>query len=160
MKWRKWSTLSRSILSAKTKHIFREINIISKENYNLWSLEIYNETPKCIKELIWPPQEPKTESYFSKAVLLLWIIMSPPFRVGRHIVFPRASSVCLSVRLSVTNRVHSITRKPLKLYSRIFIQISISMRRRAECKNGNSAFYTFWVISLWTLCITIIVSAL
>ena len=32
----------------------------------------------------------------SKAVLLLWIIMSPPFRVGRHIVFPR-SSVHLSV---------------------------------------------------------------
>ena len=40
------------------------------------------------------------------------LFMSPPDRVGRHIVFPRASvrpSVCLSVRLSVTNRVRSIT---------------------------------------------------
>ena len=95
------------------------------------------------------------------------VIMSPPFRVGRHIVFPRAS-VCLSVRLSVrlsvclsvTNCVRSITWKPLKLYSRNFIQISISMRWRAECKNGNPAFYIFWVISLWSLCITKIVSAL
>ena len=50
--------------------------------------------------------------------------------------------------------------KSLKLYSRNFIQISISMRWDAECKNGNTAFYTFWVISLWTLCITKIVSAL
>ena len=64
------------------------------------------------------------------------------------------------VRLSVTNRVRSITQKPLKLYSRNFIQISISMIWRAECKNSNSAFYTFWVISLGTLCITKIVSAL
>ena len=48
-----------------------------------------------------------------------------------------------SVYLSVTNHVRSITWKPLKLYSRNFIQISISMRWRAECKNGNSAFYTF-----------------
>ena len=81
-------------------------------------------------------------------------IMSPPVRVGRHIVFPRAS-VCPSVCLSVTNRVHSITWKPLKLYSRNFIQILISMRWRAECNNGNSSLYTFWVISLWTLFITI-----
>ena len=51
------------------------------------------------------------------------------------------------------NCVRSITWKSLKLYSRNFIQISISMRWRAECKNGNSAFYTFWVISLGTLCI-------
>ena len=58
-------------------------------------------------------------------------------------------SVCPSVCLSVTNRVRSITWKPLKLYSRNFIQISISMRWRAECMNGNSAFYTFGVISLW-----------
>ena len=34
------------------------------------------------------------------------------------------------------------------------------MRLRAECKNGNSAFYTFWVISLGTLCIKKIVFAL
>ena len=42
----------------------------------------------------------KKSSFFS----ILVFIMSPPFRVGRHIVFPRASiclSVCLSVRLSV-----------------------------------------------------------
>ena len=87
----------------------------------------------------------------------------PPVRVGRHIVFPGASvrlSVCLSVRLSVTNPVCSITWKPLKLYSGNFIHISISMRWLAECKNGNSAFYTFWVISLWTLCFTKTVSAL
>ena len=58
------------------------------------------------------------------------------------------------------NHVHSITWKPLKLYSRNFIQISISMRWHAECKNGNSAFITFWVISPGTLCITKIVSAL
>ena len=64
--------------------------------------------------------------------------------------------VRLSVRLSVTNRVRSITWKPLKLYSRIFRR----MRCPAECKNGKSAFYTFWVISLWTLCITKIVPAL
>ena len=50
------------------------------------------------------------------------------------------------------NRVRSITWKPLKLYSLNYIQISISMRWRAECKNGNFAFYTFWVISLGTLC--------
>ena len=40
------------------------------------------------------------------------VIMSPPFRVGSHIAFPRASvcpSVRLSLCLSVTNRVHSIT---------------------------------------------------
>ena len=43
------------------------------------------------------------------------IFMSPPDRVGRHIVFPRAS-VCPSVRLSVTNRVRSITCKPLKIF--------------------------------------------
>ena len=48
------------------------------------------------------------------------------------------------------NRVRSITWKPLKLYSRNFLQISIGMRWCAECKNGNSVFYTFWVISLWT----------
>ena len=66
------------------------------------------------------------------------LIMSPPFRVGRHIVFSPAS-VCLSV----TNRVRSITWKPRKLYSRNFIEISISMRWRAEWKNGNSAFYIF-----------------
>ena len=58
------------------------------------------------------------------------------------------------------NRVRSITWKLLKLYSRNFIQILISTRWRAECKNGNSAFYTFWVIYLWTLCITKMVSAL
>ena len=34
------------------------------------------------------------------------------------------------------------------------------MRWHAECKNGNSAFYTFWVIFLGTLSITKIVSAL
>ena len=28
------------------------------------------------------------------------------------------------------------------------------MRWRAECKNGNSAFYTFWVIFLGTLSLT------
>ena len=58
------------------------------------------------------------------------------------------------------NRVHSITWKPLKLYSRNYIQISISMRWCGECKNGNSAFYTFWVIFLGTLSITKTVSAL
>ena len=89
------------------------------------------------------------------SVIFADIIMSPPFRVWRHIVFPRAS-VCLSV----TNRVRSITWKLLKLDSWIFIQISISMRWCAEWKNGNSAFYTFWVISLWTLCIKKIMSAL
>ena len=84
----------------------------------------------------------------------------PPSGSGDILFFPWRPSVCLSVRLSVTNRVRSITRKPLKLYSRNFIQISISMRWRAECKNSNFAFYTFWVISLGTLFITKIVSAL
>ena len=74
-------------------------------------------------------------------------------------------SVCLSVgpsvRLSACHKSCPLYNlKPLKLYSRNFIQISISIRWRAECKNGNSTFYTFWVISLWTLCITKIVSAL
>ena len=87
-------------------------------------------------------------------MILIALFMSPPFRVGRHIVFPRAS-VRPSVCLSVTNRVRSITWKPLKLYSPNFIQISNSMRWRAECKNGNSAFYTFWVISHGT-CLTAI----
>ena len=76
-----------------------------------------------------------------------------PRRVGRHIVFPRASG-CPDVRLSVTNRVRSVTWKPLKLSSRNFIQISINIRRRAACKNGNSCIYIFWVISLWTLSLT------
>ena len=48
------------------------------------------------------------------------------------------------------NRVRSITWKPLKLYSRNFIQISISMRWRAECKNGNSAFNTFILFELFS----------
>ena len=52
------------------------------------------------------------------------------------------------------NRVHSITWKPLKLYSRNFIQVSTNMSRRAECKNSNSVIYTLWVISLGTLSIT------
>ena len=115
------------------------------------------------------------------------------FRVGRHIVFPRASVCHKSIHETLykyqsawddmqsarmvtlpfillryfplnfvhhKNRVRSITWKPHKLYSRNFIQISMSMIWRAECKNGNSAFYTFWVISLGTLCITKIVSTL
>ena len=80
----------------------------------------------------------------------------PPSGSGDILFFPGPPSVCLSV----TNCVRSITWKPLKLYSRNFIQISISMRWRAECKNGNPAFYTFWDISLWTLSITKTVSAL
>ena len=43
------------------------------------------------------------------------------------------------VCLCVTNRVRSITWKPLNLYSRNFIQISIRIKWSAECKNGNSA---------------------
>ena len=69
------------------------------------------------------------------------ILFSPGVRLSVHL------SVRLSVCLSVTNCVRSVTWKPLKLYSRNFIQISISIRWRAECMNGNSAFSTFWVIS-------------
>ena len=76
--------------------------------------------------------------------------MSPPSGSGYILFFPGRPSVCLSV----TNRVRSITWTPLKLNSRNFIQTSISMRWRAECKNNNSVFYTFWIISLGTLCIT------
>ena len=80
---------------------------------------------------------------------------------------------CLSVRLSVCHKSCSLynLKTPQALFTKLccipgpllcyyFIQISISMRWRAEWKNGNSAFYTFWVISLWTLCIAKIVSAL
>ena len=44
--------------------------------------------------------------------------------------------------------------KKLKLYSRNFIQILISMSRRAERKNSNSVIYTLLVNSLGTLSIT------
>ena len=80
--------------------------------------------------------------------------MSPPEGLGDILFFPGRPDVRLSVRLSVTNRVRSITWKPLKLSSRNFIQISINIRRRAERKNGNSCIYIFWVISLWTLSLT------
>ena len=73
-------------------------------------------------------------------------IMSSPFRVGIHIFFfPRASvcpsvslSVCPSVCLSVTNRVLSITWKPLKLYTpaRVFvlrIRVSCAFPTRCTC---------------------------
>ena len=46
------------------------------------------------------------------------------------------------------NHVRSRTWKPLKLYSRNFIPISISMRGCAECKNGNSAFILFELFPL------------
>ena len=49
------------------------------------------------------------------------------------------------------NRVRSITWKPLKLYSRNFIQVSTSMSWCAECKNSNSVIYT---LSLGHLSIT------
>ena len=52
------------------------------------------------------------------------------------------------------NCVRSVTWKPLKLYSRNFIQVSANMSQRAECKNNNSVNYTLWVISLGTLPIT------
>ena len=52
------------------------------------------------------------------------------------------------------NRVDSITWKPLKLYSRNFIQLLTNMSRCAECKNSNSVIFTLWVISLGTLSIT------
>ena len=49
------------------------------------------------------------------------IFMSPPFRVGRHIVFPRASvcpAVCLSVRPSVCLSVClSVCHKSCPLYN-------------------------------------------
>ena len=78
--------------------------------------------------------------------------MSPPLQ-GRE-TYCFSPGVRLSVCLSVTNRVRSVTWKPLKLSSRNFIQISINIRRCAECKNGNSCIYIFWVISLWTLSLT------
>ena len=83
-----------------------------------------------------------------------------PFRVGRLIAFPRASvrpSVCLSVCLSVrSSHCRSLTWKPLnKLYSRNFKQISISIKRCAECKSHISCVHTFWVISLGTLSVSI-----
>ena len=114
------------------------------ESVNFFLLSIFHLVCICTLLVVWS---------------LFLLCLPPPFRVGRHTVFLRAS-VCPSVCLSVTNRVRSITWKPLKLYSRNFIQTSISMRWTAECKNGNSAFYSFWVIFLWTLCITKIVSAL
>ena len=52
------------------------------------------------------------------------------------------------------NCVRSLTWKPLKLYSRNFIQISTNMSRCAECKINNSVIHTLWVISLGTLSIT------
>ena len=50
---------------------------------------------------------------FQKCFLFFTLIMFPPFRVGRHIVFPRAS-VCLSVRLSVCL---SVCHKSCPLYN-------------------------------------------
>ena len=50
------------------------------------------------------------------------LIMSPPFRVGRHIVFARV--VCLSIHPSVCpsqNRVRSVTWKPFEIFSWNFI---------------------------------------
>ena len=145
--------------------------IIWDRSMNVYYIDWRGNAINCILEELDPNYYQCPPPKFFMLFVVCWFfskspfskIMSPPFRVGRHIIFPRALSVCPSVRLSiclpVTNRVRSITWKPLKLYSRNFIQVSISMRWRAECKNGYSAFYTFWVISLWTLCITKILSA-
>ena len=85
-------------------------------------------------------------------------IMSPPFKIGRHIVFAR-SSVCpsthLSVHLSCHSRVGSVTWKPFKIFSWNFIQKLTNIRRHAERKNHSSYIYTFWVMSLWTLLVAV-----
>ena len=75
-------------------------------------------------------ESPETQALFMFTKMPIWL------PVGGHIVFPWAS-VCLSF----TNRVCSITWKPLKLYSENLIQISISMRWRADCKNGYCLLY-------------------
>ena len=77
------------------------------------------------------------------------VIMSPPFRVGRHIAI--AWLVCLSI---TKNRFRSVTWKPFKVSSWNFIQILTNIRQHAEHKNHNSCIYTFWVMPLWTLSIT------
>ena len=146
-------------------------------------------TPKrLLKELVWRCNVDWLDYPGVLGIWGEWLFMSPPFRVGRHIVFSGRPSACLSVchkscllynlktawalfaklytninQHEITcrvqewylcllyflsyfplnfvhhkNHVRSKTWKPLKLYSRNFIQVSTNMRRRAECKNSNS----------------------
>ena len=75
--------------------------------------------------------------------------------MNRNSGFPTFGVIALGV-LTIL-RVHSITLKPLDLFSWNFTQTLNTIRRRAEHMNRNSGFPTFGVIALCVL--TIFVSA-
>ena len=68
--------------------------------------------------------------------------MSPPFRVGRHIVFARV--VCPSaVRPSVTKLCPLCNSKNvLDIVMKLYTNVKY-IRRHAECKNSNSGLRIF-----------------
>ena len=90
-----------------------------------------------------------------------WIFVQISTNIRWHAEFKNCNSCInafwviafgtLSVKKLCLYRVSTITWKPLKLFSCNFLQISINIRRCAECKNHNSCIYTFWVISFGTL---------
>ena len=88
----------------------------------------------------------------------LWANYTPGIRsmpCGYNVfVFSVCVCVCVCVCVSVNNfRVRSITLKPLDIFSWNFTQTLNTMSRRAEHKNRNSGFSTFWVIALCVLTI-------
>ena len=84
--------------------------------------------------------------YYTNGGVRYWIywIMSPPTLVGRHIVF--VLSVCLSVRLSITQFVSAT---PLKLLNRISWNLVDSKDTICSCAY-NQEILIAWI--LWELC--------
>ena len=77
----------------------------------------------------------------------------PPFRVGRHIVFPGRPSVCLSQIVSaLENRLSSI-HETLYKYQSAWDDVQ-------SARMVTLPFILFDLFPFWTLCITKIVSAL
>ena len=72
--------------------------------------------------------------------------MSPPSHLGETYYF---THVCLSVRLSVTDRVHLITLKHYEIISRYLVQIFTMIRQCAEDKNHN---FTYIINEIMHLC--------
>ena len=87
-------------------------------------------------------------------IVIQTLIISPPLGLGDLLFFTGRPSVRPSVCLSATSsHGRSITWKPLyKQYSWNFKQISIKLKRCAECKSHISCFHTFWDISIFGLC--------
>ena len=110
-----------------------------------------------VRSITWKPLKLYSQNFIQISISIRWLADRSITWKPLKLYSQNFIQISISIRCFADR---SITWKPLKLYSQNFIQISTSMRWRAENNNGNSAFYTFWVIFPWTLCITKIVSAL